>query len=60
MITLYPAVAFISDANDSYDYASGITPIYEIREREYLYLYPYGNPQEVLLNKALEIISESL
>ena len=60
MITLYPAVAFISDANDNYDYASGITPTYEIREREYLHLYPYGNPQEVLLNKALEIISESL
>lgn len=59
MIFLYPAVAYVSDANDNYDYASGITPTYEIREREYLHLYPYGDSREVLFNKALEIISGS-
>ena len=59
MISIYPSVAYVSDANDNYDYASGITPTYEIREREYLHLYPYGDSREVLFNKALEIMSNS-
>lgn len=56
-ISFNPVVAYVADANGNYDYASGITPTYEIRERETHPLCPYGETNEILLSKALELIA---
>ncbi len=52
-VTLHPAVAYVADADGDYKYESGITPDIEVNEKAALYLYPYGNPQEVLLQMIL-------
>ena len=52
-VTLHPAVAYVADADGDYAYDSGIAPDYERNERNSLYLYPYGNEKELLLNTIL-------
>ena len=52
-VTLHPAVAYVANADDEYDYSSGIAPDNEQNELNSLYLYPYGSEKELLLNTIL-------
>ncbi len=56
-VKLHPAVAYVADANDDYNYGSGIVPDYLINEEDYVLLYSYGDINEVLLSRALEVIT---
>jgi len=56
LIDLNLAVAFVADSNGNYEYSSGIQPTYNINEFEYVNLAPYGDENEVLLMKALELM----
>ncbi len=49
LVTLHPVVAYVADADGDYDYADGITPDVEVDEKSVLYLFPYGDEQEALL-----------
>lgn len=53
--SLYPAVAWVKDANDEH-MKLPILPDTIVNEQSHLYLYEYGNPQEPLLNAAIEIM----
>lgn len=55
-ITLNPVVAFVADANGSYDYSAGFEPDEEIDELNYVQLFPYGDKNEVILSYILEQI----
>lgn len=52
-VTLHPAVAYVADADEDYNYADGLNVDIELDERSALYLYPYGNEKELLLNTIL-------
>jgi len=51
--TIYPAVAFVADKDDNYDYSSGITPDELVDELTYVMLYPYGDDYEVMIQYIL-------
>ncbi len=55
-VTLNPAVAFVADENDEYDYVDGIQPDVEINEMSYVQLYPYGDPNEIILASIFDAI----
>lgn len=44
------SVAYITDGDGNYDYASGISPDISINEFERVRLYPYGNKNEIVLS----------
>lgn len=48
--TLYPAVAYVSDADGNYNYGEGIIPDYEIDELMYHPLRDYGDINETVLH----------
>ena len=54
--TIYPAVAYVADKDGSYDYAGGISPDEVIDEMQYVALYPYGSPYEVLIHHILSLL----
>lgn len=53
---LQPIIARLSNTNGSSDYESGFQPDYLLNEYNH-YMYELGDRQELLLNKALAIIS---
>lgn len=52
--TLYPAVAYVGNDADDYDYSSGIVPDLAVDEMAYAMLYPYGDKREVIINTILD------
>jgi len=56
-IFMNPAVAYVADVNDEYDYSSGITPDEEFDEQNLAYLKPFGSTDEALLKLALKYLS---
>lgn len=53
-VTLHPAVAYVADADDSYDYSAGLTPDIAINELQYVTLYAYGDIRELIFQTILE------
>jgi hypothetical protein len=57
---LHPIVCQIYNSENKSDYVNGFTPHYEIDESSDMNIYrflEFGNPNELLLNKALQLIS---
>jgi C-terminal processing protease CtpA/Prc len=57
---LHPIVCKIYNSENKSDYANGFTPHYEINENSDVSInsfLAFGNPDELLLNKALQLIS---
>jgi C-terminal processing protease CtpA/Prc len=57
---LHPIVCKIYNSENKSDYVNGFTPHYEIDESSATSIYrflEFGNPDELLLNKALQLIS---
>lgn len=52
--TIYPAVAYVCNAEGDCNYKSGIAPDDEIDEVSYMWLFPYGDPREVVIDFILE------
>ena len=52
-MTLHPAVCYVADVDGDHDYAAGLTPDIDVDEQTTLFLYPYGDTREVLLNAIL-------
>ena len=57
-MTLYPVVAYMSDAEGNYDYSAGIEPTFQNDESTYVYMYEYGSLGEILLLDALYVLFE--
>ena len=53
--TLYPAVAYVADADGNYDYNGGIEPDMAIDEYLYHPLRDYGDVNEMVLNYILNV-----
>lgn len=61
MIIMHPIVCEIFNSDDNSDYTSGFTPDYALNENNVLAQFlPFGNPDELLLNKALDIIENGV
>ena len=56
-ITLWPVVAYVSNAENEGDYADGFEPTHELIERNVIDWYPLGDTQEYLLNNAISLIT---
>lgn len=56
-ITLWPVVAYVSNAQNEGDYKEGFEPTYELIERNVINWHPLGNTQEYLLNNAIKLIT---
>lgn len=54
---LYPVIYKLYNANGEGDYSNGILPDIELNELTDIELFPLGDENEVLLNKAINIIS---
>lgn len=52
--TIYPAVAYVCNAEGECDYQSGITPDDVLDDFNYVQLFPYGDPREVLVDFILD------
>lgn len=52
-INIYPAVAYVADVNDDYNYSSGIKPDVECDDQSAVYLYNYGDENEIYLREAI-------
>ncbi|MCD8183614.1 MAG: S41 family peptidase [Bacteroides sp.] len=58
---LRPVVCEVFNSQDEADYSGGFKPDYAVSESSYLQYYlPLGNPEETLLNVALNIISGNI
>ena len=55
-LTLYPIVAYVSNAENKGDYINGFQPHYELDERSITPWYPLGDPKEYLLGNTLSLI----
>ena len=51
--TLYPAVAYVCNADGNHDYDSGIVPDDSFNEFDYVHLYPYGDIREAVVSHIL-------
>lgn len=56
-LTLWPVVAYVSNANNEGDYVNGFEPQYPLNERNLLTWYPLGNTEEYLLKNTLALIT---
>ena len=56
-LTLYPVIAFVSNANNEGDYSEGFRPHYELDENKLSNWYPLGDPEEYLLKNTLSLIT---
>lgn len=48
--TLHPAVCYVSNGEGKHDYKNGITPDEQFDEFTYVWLYPYGDIREAIIN----------
>ena len=56
-LTLWPVIAFVSNANNEGDYSEGFQPHYVLDENKLTHWYPLGNPEEYLLKNTLSLIT---
>ena len=56
-LTLWPVIAFVSNANNEGDYSEGFNPHYELNENNIVGWYPLGDPEEYLLKNTLSLIT---
>lgn len=56
-LTLWPVIAYVSNANNEGDYSEGFTPHYELNEFNIIDWHPLGNPDEYLLKNTLSLIT---
>lgn len=56
-LTLWPVIAFVSNANNEGDYSEGFNPHHELDENKLTYWYPLGDPEEYLLKNTLSLIT---
>lgn len=56
-ITLWPVVAYASNAEDFSDYGDGFEPTHELKERNIVDWYPLGDNREYLLKNAISLIT---
>lgn len=56
-ITLWPVVAYTSNAEDFSDYGDGFEPTHELKERNIVDWYPLGDIREYLLKNAISLIT---
>ena len=55
---LWPVVAYVYNADNEGNYTHGITPQYELSERNHLLpWYPLGDERELLLKNTLSLIT---
>lgn len=59
-ITLWPVVAYTSNAEDFSDYGDGFEPTHELKERNIVDWYPLGDNREYLLKNAISLITTGL
>lgn len=57
--TLYPSIYKLYNTAGEGGYSTGIIPTIELNELEDLEVYPLGDPREMLLQKALTLISSN-
>ena len=55
-ITLWPVVAYVSNANHESDYANGFQPHYLLNEENQLTWFPLGDTNEYYLKNTLSLI----
>lgn len=56
-LTLWPVVAYVSNAHHEGDYANGIEPQYPLNENNLLHWYPLGDTAEFYLKNTLSLIT---
>ena len=56
-LTLWPVIAYVSNANNEGDYSEGFQPTYQLDENNIIRWYPLGNPEEYLLKNTLSLIT---
>ena len=56
-LTLWPVIAYVSNANNEGDYSEGFQPTYQLDENSIYTWYPLGNPEEYLLKNTLSLIT---
>ena len=56
-LTLWPVIAYVSNANGEGDYSEGFEPDYELNEFQISQWYPLGHPEEYLLKNTLSLIT---
>jgi len=56
-LTLWPVIAFVSNATNEGDYSEGFNPHYKLDENKLTQWYPLGHPDEYLLNNTLSLIT---
>lgn len=59
-LTLWPVVAYVSNANHEGDYANGFTPAFPLNENTLLNWYPLGNTEEFYLKNTLSLITTGI
>lgn len=56
-LTLWPVVAYVSNADGESDYSKGFTPTYNLNEFNIIPWYPLGDTREYLLNNTIKLIT---
>ena len=56
-LTLWPVIAYVSNANNEGDYSEEFQPTYHLDENNIIRWYPLGNPEEYLLKNTLSLIT---
>lgn len=56
-LTLWPVIAFVSNANNEGDYSEGFNPHYELNENSLPTWQPLGSPEEYLLKNTISLIT---
>ena len=56
-ITLWPVVAYVSNAENEGDYADGFEPAHKLAERNVIHWHPLGDTREYLLHNAISLIT---
>ena len=59
-LTLWPAVAYVSNADGESNYSQGFTPQYNLNEFNINPWYPLGDTREYLLKNALSLITQEV
>ena len=55
--TLWPVIAYVSNADNEGNFSEGFTPQYDLNEFSVPTWLPLGNPEEFLLKNALALIT---
>ena len=57
-LTLWPVIAYVSNANNEGEYSEGFKPTYKLDENTISQWYPLGNPEEYLLKNTISLITK--